>query len=69
MSDSHHDDHNPMLLDAINDPVIAHTNPPVIGLTVEFLSACRKGILSQFRNLRRDAPLYLAVERSEFPQR
>ena len=46
MSDSHYDDHNPMLLDAINDPVIAHTNPPVIGLTVEFLSARLKGILS-----------------------
>jgi hypothetical protein len=65
----HHDDHNSMFLDSVNDPVIADAKPPVIGLPVEFLNAGRKRIFRQFRNLRRNATLDLAVERLEFLKR
>jgi len=69
MGNAHYDYNHTLAIDPVNNPVVAHTDTPVISLALKFLHAWRKRIFSKILNFVGNALLNLAVQRPQIPPR
>jgi len=69
MGDSHDCDYDALSINPIDNPKVAHTDTPVIGLPLELLHTLWQRIFSETIDFFRDTLLHLTIQRSQLAQR